>query len=195
MHGAFTKGCKWLELDVVNLSEATCHFHLCLAHLGTVMKRGTKNSTAYHPQLWWLIDGRGLSKHLTAISTATFCLFASSAGNERGFKTRSNDHNKTRNRLSDDRADKQSFVVYNSRQLERLNTVLNTPRCSPLDKCMVGDVAGEEGSRFFDSLVVKIIEEDRTKQIDEVCGEEDVCHVLSGDIVEGLNHLLVTSEG
>lgn len=54
---AFSKGCKWFELDVENLPEAMCYFHMCLADDETGIKHWMKNSTACHPQFWWFVDG------------------------------------------------------------------------------------------------------------------------------------------
>ena len=105
---AFAKLCTWLNLSDIETSEVNGHFQMVLGSKGTVMKRYSSHSTAYHPQLWWAIDGQKWSEQLSTISQCTFPLFPSGAPTERSFKTRSHIHSKIRNRLSDE-----SFVVFN----------------------------------------------------------------------------------
>lgn len=146
---AFAKLCNWLNFSDIETSEVNSHFQMVLGSKGTVMKRCSSNSTAYHPQLWWAIDGQQGSEQLSTIAQCTFALFPSGAPTERSFKTRSHVHTKTRNRLSDEKSDKQSFVVFNSHQLDRVNTALNTTRSTVVDRCLANGLVGEDGKEMI----------------------------------------------
>lgn len=83
-------------------------------------KRFDSKALGYHPRAWWNACGVSYSNELAPVAARVFGLFSSSAGPERSFKIRSRVHGKSRNRLSNDRADMQSAVIYNSNQMCRI---------------------------------------------------------------------------
>jgi hypothetical protein len=79
-----------------------------------------------------------VSETLSKVGVAVFSLYGSSAGTERSFKSRSLAHDKKRNRLSDDKADKQAFIVYNGKQLQRHAVALSTAkRTGPFEQATI----------------------------------------------------------
>ena len=62
---------------------------------------------------------------LCALICRIFSLVPSSAGAERSFKVRSRVHNKCRNRLSNDAADRQSSLIFNTTQFKRIEEGLS----------------------------------------------------------------------
>lgn len=94
---ALSKTCQLLGFDNETGAEANGCFQMAIADKDTVFKRGYVQETTYHPQLLWSIDGSTASPLLGCVGTAVFSLFEHSAGNERGFKVRSRNHNKERN--------------------------------------------------------------------------------------------------
>ena len=83
------------------------------------------------PHAWWDLHAAGAPPELRAVATQVFSLAPTSAAGERSFKQRSRVHNKTRNRLSDDNADKTQAIIFNERQARRyLNGALLKPRDS-----------------------------------------------------------------
>jgi hAT family C-terminal dimerisation region len=65
---------------------------------------------------------------MSKVVVAVFSLYGSSAGTERSFKRRSRTHDKKRNRLSDDKVDKQACIVHNGKQLQRHAVALSTAK-------------------------------------------------------------------
>lgn len=51
-------------------------------------------------------------------------------------------HNKSVNRILNDKSDKQSFVVYNKCQLARVKSGLDNPRSSALEQCLTSGLYG-----------------------------------------------------
>lgn len=96
---AFSKIFDWYVLDINTESMCMAHFQMLLAGLSDNLNRSSTQSQAYHPQLWWEIDGKSVSPTVSRATAAVFCLFPSSAGNERSFKALSMVHTKQRNRL------------------------------------------------------------------------------------------------
>ena len=170
------KCCQWLDMNGATTKEATGEFIMALADIGAVMSRCSEQSSAYHPQLWWLIDGCATAKMVSPIASAVFSSYPSSGGNERSFKARSRTHKKTRKRLGDNRAEMQSFCVFNSAQLERVNTVLNVKRASLIELCMLRGMESEEGRRFLRKVGAFIPDE---AEDCDLTPESDVCNVIN----------------
>ena len=112
---------------------------------------------------------------VSPIASGAFSSYPSSGENERSFKTRSRTHNKTRNRLGDDRTDVQPFCLFNSAQPERANTVLSAKRASLIELCMLRGVESEEGRRFLRK--VGALAPDEAGDCD-FTPESDVCNVI-----------------
>ena len=164
-------------MDGGTTKEATGQFIIALAEFGAVMSRCSEQSNAYHPQLWWLIDGCVTAKMVSPIAIAVFSSYPSSSGNERSFKAWLRTHNKTRNSLREDGAEIQSFCVFNSVQLERVNTVLNVNRASLIKLCMLRGVESEEGRRFMRKVGAFIPDE---AEYSDFTPESDVYNVING---------------
>lgn len=81
---------------------------------------------------------------MSLIGQAVFSLNIAAAGNDRGFKIRARVHFQTRNRLNGSKSDKQSFKVFNSAQLARANTALNTRLESILENCFANGLLCED---------------------------------------------------
>jgi hAT family C-terminal dimerisation region len=108
-------------------------------HLSGLDGNQNLRSREYHPLLWWNIEGRDKTRRRSKAASLVFSLFPSAAGNERSFKVRSRVHSKTRNRLSDENADKQSYIVYNSAQIRRIDDgeILNCKRDSAVEVALL----------------------------------------------------------
>lgn len=104
---------------------------LCTVLVAPTWPRRDEASLRHHPTLVWGIDGPGRFPALTNIAKALFCVYGTSAGTERSFKARTLVHTKTRNRLSDLKADKQSYLVYNQKQRARANVALSAGCINP----------------------------------------------------------------
>lgn len=174
---AFEKCCSWLELSSSQHEKSVDQFQMILADRGTIMKRCTKQASSYHPQLWWSIDSTSEATQISNVAQAVFSIFLSGSGNERSFKTRSRLHTKTRNRMSNDKADKQAFIVFNNGQIQRVNSALNTHRTTVLDFCLTNGLNGEKGKELLQ--IVGLQQPD--DKLDD--SSNDVCCVLL-DVVD-----------
>jgi len=79
----------------------------------------SKVSKVVPPHVWWDLHAAGAPPELRALAAHVFSRALTSAAGERSFKQRSWVQNKTRNRLSDDNADKTQAINVNYRQARR----------------------------------------------------------------------------
>ena len=86
------------------------------------MNRDTCGSASYHPLLWWTCIGSEKAPVLKELSSRVFSLLPSSAVAERSFKVRSRVQNKAKNRRSNEDADMQSSLIYNTAQFKKVET-------------------------------------------------------------------------
>ena len=173
---AMAKCCQWLDMDDATTKEAARQFIMALPDTGAVMSRCSEQSSACHPQLWWLVDGCATAKMISPIASAVFSSYPSSGGNERSFKAGSRKHNRTRSHLGGDRTDRQSFCAFNSAQLERVNTVLSVKQASLIELCMLRGVESE-GRRFLRKVGTFV--PDEAEDCDP-SPASDVCNVIIG---------------
>lgn len=172
---------------------------MALADKGTLFKRGNTQATAHYPQLWCRIDGRTALPLLASIGIAVFSLFANSAGNERGFKVCFRVHYKERNRMGNEQLDKQSFVGYNEAQLNPINTIINVPSKTLMDRALFESMGN--GERIFlvekfrvhvdDPLANLAVIDNNKSAMDEVEDRTDVCALLLADVTKGFGHFLL----
>jgi len=86
------------------------------------------------PHVWWELHADGAPPELRAVADQIFSLAPTSAAAEHSFKQRSRGHNKTRNRLSDNNADKSQAIIFNTQQARRFNGgVLLQPRTTRME--------------------------------------------------------------
>jgi len=91
------------------------------------------------PHVWWSLHAEGAPQELRAVAAQMFSLAHTSAAGERSFKQRSRVHRKTRNRLSEDHADKTQAIIINKRQTRRFyGSVLLQPHTTCAEAHMVG---------------------------------------------------------
>lgn len=100
---SLSKICDWYVLDAKKNSNCMAHFQMFLADFCGNLNLGSTQSHAYHPQLWWAIDGKSVSPTASRDAAAVLRLFPSFAGNERYLKARSRVHTKKRNRIGEER--------------------------------------------------------------------------------------------
>jgi hypothetical protein len=133
---ALKRVCSWLDLSAIEEEKLRSEFNM---HLSGLDGNQNLRSREYHPLLWWNIEGRDKTRRRSKAASLVFSLFPSAAGNERSFKVRSRVHSKTRNRLSDENADKQSYIVYNSAQIRRIDDgeILNSKRDSAVEVALL----------------------------------------------------------
>lgn len=137
------------------MSEAEGQLSLLLMNFGQKWRRGDELSVRNHPMLYWMIEGKHFANFLPPFSKLVFSLYPSSAGLERSFKVNSRVLTKTRNRLSDDRADKQASINYNKNQLRRINTQLQCNRKSTLQYVLNRGFSGPPSELLLQQLRVE----------------------------------------
>jgi len=91
------------------------------------------------------------------VAAPIFSLAPTSAAAERSFKQRFRVHNKTRNRLSDNNADKSQAIVFNKQQARRFNGgVLLQPRTTRMEAHVLDMLSrscpGVEGGDVSDAV-------------------------------------------
>lgn len=111
--------CYWLYFSDEDRKLTITHFRVELAGLGALLRRDDEQHTKYYLHMWCLIDSQEYSSQLSSASVAVFSILESGAAKERGFMVRSLFDNKKRNRLPRGTSDKQSFVMFNSKQLKK----------------------------------------------------------------------------
>lgn len=113
-----------------------------------------------------------------------FCIFASSSANTRRFWAKPYAQDKKRNRITNGGVDKQSFVVFISRQLDRANSYLNQSRKSVIKRCKVGGIGEEPIKELQYSLSV----DDYSFGTND--SDRDICIMTSGDVDKLLQKVL-----
>lgn len=90
---------------------------------------------------------------------------------------------KKRNRLGNDRADKKSFVVFNLRQMKRVNECLIVHRRTGIESCMVNGLSDYLLKQLRECIGLGIDEGfEIVLEEDETDPESDVCILTEVDV-------------
>lgn len=150
---------KFLSVSEDCMCEAEGQLSLLLTNFGQKWRRADELSLRNHPILYWMIEGKYFANYLPPFSKLVFSLYPSSAGLERSFKVNSRVLTKTRNRLSDENADKQASIIYNTNQLRRINTHLQNNRKSTLQYVLNRGHSGPHSDLLLQQLRVETRQE------------------------------------
>lgn len=93
-------------------------------------------------------NSKNIIVELPSIGQAYFSLLIAAAGNERSFKVWKRVPNQTLNRLTDKKADRNSFIVFNSAQLGQNDSGINKPCDYILEKFLGNGLLSESGKEL-----------------------------------------------
>lgn len=101
--------------------------------------------------------------------------------------------------MGNEQLDKQSFVGYNEAQLNPINTIINVPSKTLMDRALFESMGN--GERIFlvekfrvhvdDPLANLAVIDNNKSAMDEVEDRTDVCALLLADVTKGFGHFLL----
>lgn len=100
--------------------------------------------------------------------------------------------------MANEQSDKQPFVMYNGAQLSCVNTTLNVPCTTLLNRALFDGMGGGQGILLLEQVGVRVDDPPANfTVIDSACVVNDledgtnVCALLLGDVTEGFGQVLV----
>lgn len=124
-----------------------------MVDLGSKIIRSTDQTISFHPFVYWSIYGQSSFVLIKPICRGVFSTYGTSPGSEWSFKARSNVHNKRRNCLGSEMADKQSFSCFNCKQLRREEQYIIVSRKYTLGLSMIFGIE----LIYYEKLVSSVI--------------------------------------